>query len=181
MEYGAKRYLRYQNYDVVQPNIIIDQDSTGDYLVKFNARTHEHSETSEAVVGDDEITAYLESALERFETDGDVQAGLIAAGIAYQFADRYGDMPPEVCEAITDALFATDTRVSQLLMTVALDSHPAVVQAIKQRLRARARSYTDLASITKDPLICEYVDVQSGGNAGIEAQAAAFLALLSVE
>lgn len=170
MEYGTRKYREKQQLAI--PNIIIDRDNVGDYFVKSNAEELDPwHDSSESIVGDDEIAAYVESALERFENDNDVQAGLIAITILHQFASRYGEVPAEICHTISEKVLEIATHTDSLLFTIALESHPVIASDIRHYMHTLAVGHSSFSTAASDPRIRNYLSALTGeGDINMQVQ-----------
>lgn len=108
----------------------------------------------ELLVGYDTIDSYVESALELFETDGDLYAGFVAFALADKFPEHFPPVTEEVATEVAQQIVTCPDYTTHL---VARDSGEIMRHAVERIMSQYIRSFPKALEALKDPVVIAYL------------------------
>lgn len=158
MKYGEIQYSEVR--DLHQPNMVVGRSKTGDWVDRFDEPQATIAEDEVVLEGYDAIAGYAESAFERCEDNGDIQAGLVAVQILHHYRERFGDTTDAIHDDLIGQLLS-DRRPSSYKFILAIDAHPAIAAKLESIMRERASRQDSVWAIAHDRHLVAYLEAGS--------------------
>ncbi len=159
MKYGELQYRESRTLE--QPNIIIGRSHSGDWIDQFDQPRTAEDEGTVPIEGEDALAEYLESCLERFEKNEDIQAGLVALQLWHHYRERWGKPSPTIeSEIVTSLLEYRSHNVANLsyLHLLANEISRETSLAIRSLMIQRLAGYASINDLTRDRHFMAYLE-----------------------
>ncbi len=163
MQYGELQYRESRMLE--QPNVLIGRSHSGDWIDQFDQRRTTENGEAIPIEGEDAIGQYLESCLERFEGNGDIQAGLVALQLWHHYHERWDTPAPSVeNEIITSLLEYRSRNIADLsyLHLLATEISPETSTAIRALMAQRLAGHTSIEDTANDRHLMAYLEATAG-------------------
>lgn len=162
--------MEHYSAEMVEPASPIEQPGAPLLVIERTADCEVIGRHSKSTTGDSSelppntlygypaIDAYVESCLERYETDDDTAAGLRAVTVLTMFDEHYGHCSPEVYDAIASSVVATtdpDTLYDLIVQT--MDADTPVADRLADTVSTRIGDCQTLDDLYRDPLVTSYL------------------------